>query len=107
MLLLSTDYFSKHLGVYRPVLAALEALNRAVLSAMDTTKLVSGRAVREDPVKQSCGERGQGSNANSSILWLCPFNLSGPQFPHLCKGKDNHIFGLTMTNKMRSHPSIV
>ncbi|MEJ1278944.1 hypothetical protein NN561_009869 [Cricetulus griseus] len=35
------DYFSKHLGVYRPVLAALESLNRAVLTAMDTTKLVS------------------------------------------------------------------
>ncbi|XP_008824836.1 N-terminal EF-hand calcium-binding protein 3-like, partial [Nannospalax galili] len=34
------DYFSKHLGVYRPVLAALESLNRAVLTAMDTTKLV-------------------------------------------------------------------
>ncbi|XP_051048757.1 N-terminal EF-hand calcium-binding protein 3 isoform X1 [Phodopus roborovskii] len=33
------DYFSKHLGVYRPVLAALESLNRAVLTAMDTTKL--------------------------------------------------------------------
>lgn len=38
---LPTDYFSKHLGVYRPVLAALESLNRAVLTAMDTTKLVS------------------------------------------------------------------
>lgn len=38
---LSTDYFSKHLGVYRPVLAALESLNRAVLTAMNTTKLVS------------------------------------------------------------------
>ncbi|XP_006860823.1 PREDICTED: N-terminal EF-hand calcium-binding protein 3 [Chrysochloris asiatica] len=33
------DYFSEHLGVYRPVLAALESLNRAVLTAMDTTKL--------------------------------------------------------------------
>ncbi|XP_076967330.1 N-terminal EF-hand calcium-binding protein 3 isoform X4 [Tamandua tetradactyla] len=33
------DYFSEHLGVYRPVLAALETLNRAVLTAMDTTKL--------------------------------------------------------------------
>ncbi|EDL85957.1 amyloid beta (A4) precursor protein-binding, family A, member 1 binding protein (predicted), isoform CRA_a [Rattus norvegicus] len=37
------DYFSTHLGVYRPVLAALESLNRAVLTAMDTTKLVSAR----------------------------------------------------------------
>lgn len=42
---LPTDYFSEHLGVYRPVLAALESLNRAVLTAMDTTKLVSERAV--------------------------------------------------------------
>ncbi|KAJ8794291.1 hypothetical protein J1605_003248 [Eschrichtius robustus] len=33
------DYFSEHLGVYRPVLAALESLNCAVLTAMDTTKL--------------------------------------------------------------------
>lgn len=41
---LPTDYFSEHLGVYRPVLAALESLNRAVLAAMDTTKLVSERA---------------------------------------------------------------
>lgn len=39
----SIDYFSTHLGVYRPVLAALESLNRAVLTAMDTTKLVSAR----------------------------------------------------------------
>ncbi|XP_021565276.1 N-terminal EF-hand calcium-binding protein 3 [Carlito syrichta] len=38
------DYFSEHLGVYRPVLAALESLNRAVLSAMDATKLVSDAA---------------------------------------------------------------
>ena len=38
---LPTDYFSEHLGVYRPVLAALESLNRAVLTAMDATKLVS------------------------------------------------------------------
>ncbi|EAW76301.1 amyloid beta (A4) precursor protein-binding, family A, member 2 binding protein, isoform CRA_a [Homo sapiens] len=38
------DYFSEHLGVYRPVLAALESLNRAVLAAMDATKLVSGVA---------------------------------------------------------------
>ncbi|XP_070237696.1 N-terminal EF-hand calcium-binding protein 3 isoform X2 [Bos mutus] len=35
------DYFSEHLGVYRPVLAALESLNCAVLTAMDTTKLSS------------------------------------------------------------------
>lgn len=41
---LPADYFSEHLGVYRPVLAALESLNRAVLTAMDTTKLVSGGA---------------------------------------------------------------
>lgn len=41
---LSADYFSEHLGVYRPVLAALESLNRAVLAAMGTTKLVSERA---------------------------------------------------------------
>ncbi|KAG8517876.1 N-terminal EF-hand calcium-binding protein 3 [Galemys pyrenaicus] len=40
----AADYFSEHLGVYRPVLAALESLNRAVLTAMDTTKLVSGGA---------------------------------------------------------------
>ncbi|EPY85047.1 hypothetical protein CB1_000408037 [Camelus ferus] len=33
------DYFSERLGVYRPVLAALESLNCAVLTAMDTTKL--------------------------------------------------------------------
>ncbi|XP_037668099.1 N-terminal EF-hand calcium-binding protein 3 isoform X2 [Choloepus didactylus] len=33
------DYFSEHLGIYRPVLAALETLNQAVLTAMDTTKL--------------------------------------------------------------------
>lgn len=39
--LLPTDYFSTHVGVYQPVLAALESLNRAVLTAMDTTKLVS------------------------------------------------------------------
>uniref|UniRef100_A0A286X8Z1 N-terminal EF-hand calcium-binding protein 3 n=1 Tax=Cavia porcellus TaxID=10141 RepID=A0A286X8Z1_CAVPO len=42
------DYFSKHLGVYRPVLAALEALNRAVLSAMDTTKLEYEQASKVD-----------------------------------------------------------
>lgn len=41
---LPADYFSEHLGVYRPVLAALESLNCAVLTAMDTTKLVSGGA---------------------------------------------------------------
>ncbi|KAF3824809.1 hypothetical protein GH733_010143, partial [Mirounga leonina] len=38
------DYFSEHLGVYRPVLAALESLNCAVLTAMDTTKLEYERA---------------------------------------------------------------
>ncbi|XP_045384759.1 N-terminal EF-hand calcium-binding protein 3 isoform X4 [Lemur catta] len=37
------DYFSEHLGVYRPVLAALESLNRAVLTAMDATKLAQKR----------------------------------------------------------------
>ncbi|XP_023570744.1 N-terminal EF-hand calcium-binding protein 3 [Octodon degus] len=42
------DYFSKHLGVYRPVLAALETLNRAVLSAMDTTKLEYEQASKVD-----------------------------------------------------------
>ncbi|KAK2488582.1 hypothetical protein MC885_015934 [Smutsia gigantea] len=36
------DYFSEHLGMYRPVLAALESLNCAVLTAMDTTKLAVG-----------------------------------------------------------------
>ncbi|XP_007932759.1 N-terminal EF-hand calcium-binding protein 3 [Orycteropus afer afer] len=38
------DYFSEHLGVYRPVLAALESLNHAVLTAMDTTKQEYERA---------------------------------------------------------------
>ncbi|NXL82943.1 NECA3 protein, partial [Alectura lathami] len=33
------DYFSAYLGEYRNVLAALEALNSAVLAAMDKTKL--------------------------------------------------------------------
>ncbi|XP_030068233.1 N-terminal EF-hand calcium-binding protein 3 isoform X1 [Microcaecilia unicolor] len=33
------DYFSEHLGEYRSVLSALEALNVAVLSAMDRTKM--------------------------------------------------------------------
>ncbi|XP_004867993.1 N-terminal EF-hand calcium-binding protein 3 isoform X2 [Heterocephalus glaber] len=42
------EYFSKHLGVYRPVLAALEALNRAVLTAMDTTKLEYEQASKVD-----------------------------------------------------------
>ncbi|CAO2578171.1 N-terminal EF-hand calcium-binding protein 3 [Lemmus lemmus] len=42
------DYFSKHLGVYRPVLAALESLNRAVLTAMDTTKLEYEQASKVD-----------------------------------------------------------
>ncbi|KAM6147503.1 N-terminal EF-hand calcium-binding protein 3 isoform 3-T3 [Erethizon dorsatum] len=42
------DYFSKRLGVYRPVLAALEALNRAVLSAMDTTKQEYEQASKVD-----------------------------------------------------------
>ncbi|XP_040837563.1 N-terminal EF-hand calcium-binding protein 3 isoform X3 [Ochotona curzoniae] len=42
------DYFSGHLGVYQPVLAALEALNRAVLTAMDTTKLEYERASKVD-----------------------------------------------------------
>ncbi|XP_021502895.1 N-terminal EF-hand calcium-binding protein 3 [Meriones unguiculatus] len=42
------DYFSKHLGVYRPVLAALESLNRAVLMAMDTTKLEYEQASKVD-----------------------------------------------------------
>ncbi|KAK2520873.1 hypothetical protein Q9233_011509 [Columba guinea] len=34
------DYFSAYLGEYRNVLSALEALNSAVLAAMDKTKLV-------------------------------------------------------------------
>ncbi|XP_036275744.1 N-terminal EF-hand calcium-binding protein 3 isoform X3 [Pipistrellus kuhlii] len=42
------DYFSEHLGVYRPVLAALESLNRAVLTAMDATKLEYERASKVD-----------------------------------------------------------
>ncbi|XP_036040701.1 N-terminal EF-hand calcium-binding protein 3 isoform X1 [Onychomys torridus] len=42
------DYFSKHLGVYRPVLAALESLNRTVLTAMDTTKLEYEQASKVD-----------------------------------------------------------
>ncbi|XP_004370492.1 N-terminal EF-hand calcium-binding protein 3 [Trichechus manatus latirostris] len=42
------DYFSEHLGVYRPVLAALESLNHAVLTAMDTTKLEYERASKVD-----------------------------------------------------------
>uniref|UniRef100_A0A2I3RZF3 N-terminal EF-hand calcium binding protein 3 n=1 Tax=Pan troglodytes TaxID=9598 RepID=A0A2I3RZF3_PANTR len=42
------DYFSEHLGVYRPVLAALESLNRAVLAAMDATKLEYERASKVD-----------------------------------------------------------
>nr|XP_033770185.1 N-terminal EF-hand calcium-binding protein 3 [Geotrypetes seraphini] len=33
------DYFSEHLGEYKNVLSALEALNVAVLSAMDKTKM--------------------------------------------------------------------
>lgn len=51
---LPADYFSEHLGVYRPVLAALESLNRAVLAAMDTTKLVSERAVILGVVQGVC-----------------------------------------------------
>ncbi|XP_048667056.1 N-terminal EF-hand calcium-binding protein 3 isoform X1 [Marmota marmota marmota] len=42
------DYFSKRLGVYRPVLAALESLNRAVLTAMDATKLEYEQASKVD-----------------------------------------------------------
>uniref|UniRef100_A0A2K6GWZ3 N-terminal EF-hand calcium-binding protein 3 n=1 Tax=Propithecus coquereli TaxID=379532 RepID=A0A2K6GWZ3_PROCO len=42
------DYFSEHLGVYRPVLAALESLNRAVLTAMDATKLEYEQASKVD-----------------------------------------------------------
>ncbi|XP_007522738.1 N-terminal EF-hand calcium-binding protein 3 isoform X1 [Erinaceus europaeus] len=42
------DYFSEHLGVYQPVLAALESLNRAVLTAMDTTKLEYEQATKVD-----------------------------------------------------------
>ncbi|XP_074203248.1 N-terminal EF-hand calcium-binding protein 3 isoform X1 [Camelus bactrianus] len=42
------DYFSERLGVYRPVLAALESLNCAVLTAMDTTKLEYERASKVD-----------------------------------------------------------
>lgn len=36
----ASDYFSAYLGEYRNVLSALEALNTAVLAAMDKTKLV-------------------------------------------------------------------
>lgn len=36
----ASDYFSAYLGEYRNVLSALEALNSAVLAAMDKTKLV-------------------------------------------------------------------
>lgn len=36
----ASDYFSAYLGEYRNVLSALEALNSAVLTAMDKTKLV-------------------------------------------------------------------
>ncbi|XP_056667739.1 N-terminal EF-hand calcium-binding protein 3 isoform X5 [Monodelphis domestica] len=42
------DYFSEHLGAYRPVLAALEALNSAVLAAMDATKLEYDHASKVD-----------------------------------------------------------
>ncbi|XP_072487380.1 N-terminal EF-hand calcium-binding protein 3 isoform X3 [Notamacropus eugenii] len=42
------NYFSEHLGAYRPVLAALEALNSAVLSAMDATKLEYDHASKVD-----------------------------------------------------------
>nr|XP_034352664.1 N-terminal EF-hand calcium-binding protein 3 isoform X3 [Arvicanthis niloticus] len=42
------DYFSTHLGVYQPVLAALESLNCAVLTAMDTTKLEYEQASKVD-----------------------------------------------------------
>ncbi|XP_047397727.1 N-terminal EF-hand calcium-binding protein 3 isoform X1 [Sciurus carolinensis] len=42
------DYFSEHLGVYQPVLAALESLNRAVLTAMDATKLEYEQASKVD-----------------------------------------------------------
>uniref|UniRef100_A0A096NUU8 N-terminal EF-hand calcium binding protein 3 n=1 Tax=Papio anubis TaxID=9555 RepID=A0A096NUU8_PAPAN len=42
------NYFAEHLGVYRPVLAALESLNRAVLAAMDATKLAYERASKVD-----------------------------------------------------------
>ncbi|XP_049635267.1 N-terminal EF-hand calcium-binding protein 3 isoform X1 [Suncus etruscus] len=42
------DYFSEHLGLYRPVLAALESLNCAVLTAMDATKLEYERASKVD-----------------------------------------------------------
>ncbi|XP_006144214.1 N-terminal EF-hand calcium-binding protein 3, partial [Tupaia chinensis] len=42
------DYFSEHLGVFRPVLAALESLNRAVLTAMDATKLGYEQASKVD-----------------------------------------------------------
>ncbi|XP_012610606.1 N-terminal EF-hand calcium-binding protein 3 [Microcebus murinus] len=42
------DYFSEHLGVYRPVLAALESLNRAVLTAMDATKMEYEQASKVD-----------------------------------------------------------
>ncbi|XP_045384756.1 N-terminal EF-hand calcium-binding protein 3 isoform X2 [Lemur catta] len=45
---ISPNYFSEHLGVYRPVLAALESLNRAVLTAMDATKLEYEQASKVD-----------------------------------------------------------
>lgn len=62
---LPADYFSEHLGVYRPVLAALESLNRAVLTAMDTTKLVSER---------SCSDECRAPNEfrGSAVLWEPP-----------------------------------
>nr|XP_004668071.2 N-terminal EF-hand calcium-binding protein 3 isoform X4 [Jaculus jaculus] len=42
------EYFSRHLGIYRPVLAALETLNRAVLTAMDATKSEYEQASKVD-----------------------------------------------------------
>ncbi|XP_074068255.1 N-terminal EF-hand calcium-binding protein 3 isoform X3 [Macrotis lagotis] len=45
---ITQNYFSEHLGAYRPVLAALEALNSAVLAAMDATKLEYDHASKVD-----------------------------------------------------------
>lgn len=64
---LPADYFSEHLGVYRPVLAALESLNRAVLTAMDTTKLVSGAADGGGPRMRAGGVR---RLAEPPLSWL-------------------------------------
>ncbi|XP_009580136.1 PREDICTED: N-terminal EF-hand calcium-binding protein 3-like, partial [Fulmarus glacialis] len=57
------DYFSAYLGEYRNVLSALEALNSAVLAAMDKTKLRKDIKKSETSVGlrsgRRCGRRGQ------------------------------------------------